>query len=43
MWHEIRLPHLRHVVVVLIDHVVRAAQVVEVMVVPVLLVIVIVI
>ncbi len=36
-------PHLRNVVVVLVDHVVRAAQVVEVMVVPVLLVIVIII
>jgi hypothetical protein len=42
MWHEIR-PHLRNVVVVLIDHVVRAAQVVEVMVMTVLLVIVIVV
>jgi hypothetical protein len=43
MWHEIPPPHLRDVVVVLIDHVVRAAQVVEVMVVPVLFVIVIII
>ncbi len=43
MWHDILPPHLRNIVVVLVDHVVRAAQVVEVMVMPVLLVIVIVI
>jgi hypothetical protein len=43
MCHEIRPAHLRDVVVVLVDHVVRAAQVMEVMVVPVLLIIVIVI